>query len=192
LPGGLDSVYILDQGTPPDDDAAYTAEFYFVKDGDVVGPYTGSSFPDDDDANTLEEGEYNYNNEKGHSGGKRKGLNIVNDDGERVATPIGEESNEDDMTLVNVHDSYNSNSRWSEGCPTVPHGDPDRFFDNFDWSGTYNGNTGTTGNSTGTLLLKRGQSAELQKNQLKRALQQQSPMHPSNASMGIVPDSWIQ
>ncbi len=36
-----------------------------------------SSFPDDDDASTLNAGEYDYNNEYGHSGGFRQGLTRI-------------------------------------------------------------------------------------------------------------------
>jgi RHS repeat-associated protein len=192
-PFGLDSVYLLDQAERPEDDAEYTGEFYKVTNGIVAGPYEGSTFTDDDDANTINEGEYPYNNLYGHQGGSRKGLNIVDENGDRNVPGTDPDGNAEPMTGGNVHDSFNGNSRWSDGCPTTPTGDPQGFLtDNFDWSGTYNWHTGTTGNSTGTLILKRGQSAELQKNQLRRAIQQQSPMRPSNASMGIVPDSWIQ
>ncbi|MFP4287598.1 MAG: RHS repeat-associated core domain-containing protein, partial [Candidatus Izemoplasmataceae bacterium] len=164
---GLDTIYAFDQATRPDDNAAYTAEFYVIIDGEIEGPYEGSSFPDDDDANTLNEGEYDYHNKFGHSAGRRKGLNIVNEDGNRISpgtTPDGEDV---DMEYVNVHDSFDDDRRYSEGCPTVPHGDPEGFFDNFDWSGTYNGNTGTTGNSTGTLILQRGENANTARGVMK-------------------------
>ena len=153
-PLGLDTVIVLDQAEAPEEDDAYTATIYVIQNGEIIGPYEGSSFPDDDDASTLNEGEYPYNNEYGHSGGSRQGLNIVDEDGNRNAPGTDADGNDDEMQFVNVHDSFDDRRRNSEGCITVPHGDPEGFFNNFDWSGTYNGHTGTTGNSTGTLILR--------------------------------------
>lgn len=175
-PMGMDTVYILDQSKKPTDDTEYTAEKYVVKNGEINGPYEGSSFPDDEDANTLKEGEGKYNNKYGHSGGKRKGLNLVDDDGNRNA-----EGEDGTMTNVNIHDSFDENGRSSEGCPTVPHDDPDGFFDNFDWSGAYNGNSGTTGTSDGTWILKRGKVANSLKKELKSRKQyQNNPIQKMN------------
>ncbi len=129
---------------------------------------------------TLNEGEYPYNNEYGHAGGERQGLNIVDESGDRVApgtTPDGEAVDDPGMRYVNVHDSYAEGSRYSEGCITVPHGDPDGLFDNFDWSGTYNGHTGTTGTSTGTVILIRGGNAEDTRSMLQGQQEwQQNPL----------------
>ena len=191
---GLDTTWLLDQENKPESDAAYTGSFWKETNGIINGPYTGSTFPDDDDANTLNEGEYPYNNKYGHQGGKRKGLNIVDENGNRNATGTDPKGNEVPMTDVNVHDSFDDTRRNSAGCPTVPHGDPEHFFDdnNYDWSGTYNGHTGTTGNSTGTSIVIRGQNATLQKNHLLRKIQEQSPLPISDGALGIVPDSWIK
>ncbi len=79
------------------------------------------------------------------------------------------------MEYVNVHDSFNDNRRHSEGCITVPSGDPEGLFDNFDWSGTYNGHTGTTGNSTGTIIVQRGENANVARTRIESRNRVQIP-----------------
>ena len=165
-PTGCDTVWVLDQTIKPVSNSEYSATLYVEKSGTVYGPYEGSSFPDGSSSNTLSEGEHSYNNEYGHSSGSRKGLNLVDENGNRNSSGTDTNGNALTMTNVNVHDSFNSNRRHSEGCITVPYEDPGGFFDNFDWSGTYNGHIGTTGTSTGTLILVRGDDANFHKNRL--------------------------
>ena len=174
-PLGLDTVWVFDQAERPEDDAEYTADIYVEQNGEINGPYTGSSYPDDDDASTLNEGEYDYNNEYGHAGGSRKGLNIVDENGNRNAPGTDPDGEDVTMQYVNVHDSFNDNSRNSRGCLTVPHNDPEGFFDNFDWSGTYNGHTGTTGNSTGTIIVQRGDNANAGRTRIENRNRVQIP-----------------
>jgi hypothetical protein len=167
-PFGLDTVWALDQANRPVNNSEYSATLYVEQSGVINGPYEGSSFPDSNTANTLNEGEYQYNNLYGHSGGSRQGLNLVDNDGNRNSSGSTPDGDDITMTNVNVHDSFNDTRRHSEGCITVPNGDPDGFFNNFDWSGAYNGNTGTTGNSTGTLILIRGANAESMRQHIER------------------------
>src|SRR5690606_3338510 len=177
---GLESVYIFDQGERPQDNGTpgttYTAEVYVVNDenGTVSGPYSGSTYPNSvsntdnsTNHNTLNAGEHSYNNESGHKSGTRKGLNIVNADGVREAPGTSAEGGDVTMTVVNVHagtsDNGNFNSRGSEGCITIAPADTEGFFGNFDWSGA----NGTTGNSSGTVSVHRGDTQESRLDKVK-------------------------
>jgi RHS repeat-associated protein len=169
-PFGLDTtVYVLDQAANPDNKRTYTADIYVDADGEINGPYKGSSFPNDGDRhNTLDEGEHSYNNASGHHGGDSKGLNIVNEEEDRVADGTAPNGTDQEMTVVNVHSGVRPEddpaglgrqNRGSAGCPTVHPSDANTFFTNFDWSGP----SGTTGNSTGTLNVQRGAGAKVTK-----------------------------
>ena len=176
---GLDTVYVFDQSNRPQENDSYTAEIYVVIDGEIHGPYEGSSFPDFESARTLNEGEYDYNNESGHARGSRRGLNIVDEDGNRFASGTDSEGNEVTMSWVNVHDSSDDTRRNSRGCITVPHGDPEGFFEHFDWSGSYNNHTGNTGTSTGSLILQRGENANTARSVLRSVQSwRQNPPQP--------------
>lgn len=169
---GLESVYVFDQSQRPQDNGTpgktYTAKVYVVgTDGNVNGPYAGSSYPNSisntnnsTNANTLNTGEHFYNNESGHKGGTKKGLNIVDSADNRKAPGTDPNGSEVTMTGVNVHagasDLGNYSSRGSSGCITIKPGDVDNFFSNFDWSGAF----GKTGNSSGTVTVFRGESQE--------------------------------
>ena len=176
-PDGRDSVYVFDQSMRPQDQgkkgSTYTAEVYVEKDGTVTGPYRGSSYPNSKSPtdnstpyNTLAEGEHKYNNESGHKGGTEKGLNIVNDEGERLAKGIDPEGNEVTMEYVNVHSGHSDNggymSRGSAGCVTIHPEDTESFFGNFKWD--KNSNKGT---SSGSIFIYRKNNEEKQ-NQYKR------------------------
>lgn len=171
---GDTTVYFLDSGERPPDDGTdentYQGDVYVVVDGTVVGTYRGSTYPNSisnsnnsTNHNTVKEGTYPFNNASGHKGGTQKGLNIVNENGERETSGISPTGNELTMTLVNAHSGYsengNYNSRGSHGCPTIHPDDADAFFDNFSW----NGNTGT---SSGNMVIARGENAQQIKNQL--------------------------
>jgi RHS repeat-associated protein len=176
-------IYLLDQPTRPLDrgisGTTYTAQIYVISENlEMKGPYSGSSYPNSvsnidnsTTANTVSEGVHSFNNESGHKGGTQKGLNIVNSSGERTNKGIDPEGNIVDMNWVNVHSGFsdlgNFNSRGSRGCPTVCPNDVEGFFQNFDWSG------GTTGNSTGDLIILRGdinENVNRIKNDLKELL----------------------
>lgn len=170
---GLDTtVYVIDQDTRPNDNGTsgetYTADIYIYDDytGELDGPYSGSSYPNSKSntdnstsANTVNEGDFPYDNSSGHSGSTEKGLNVVNDDGERKVP--GTKPNGDDVTMtnVNVHegasDNGNYNSRGSQGCVTINPSDSESFFSNFSWTGN-----GYTGNSKGTISIFRGNQTE--------------------------------
>jgi len=171
-PLGLDTtIYVFDQGERPKDNGTkgetYTAEIYVDMDGEIVGPYEGSSYPNsksntDNDTkyNTVEEGEHKYNNESGHKGGTKKGLNVDDsNNGSRTTTGTNPDGKEVTMTGVNVHegasDNGNHNSRGSKGCITINPKDSEAFFDNFDWS---KNSAQTKGNSSGTIVIHRGNS----------------------------------
>lgn len=173
--GDSTRVYVFDQANRPADNGtsgtSYTAEIYVYDDQtyDLNGPYSGSSYPNSisntnnsTKSNTANEGEHKYNNRSGHKGGTKQGLNLVNNSDQRK-TP-GTNPNGDDvmMQYVNVHSGAsnkgNYSSRGSEGCVTICPDDVQSFFSNFDWSG------GTTGNSTGKIIIERGdKNASVQK-----------------------------
>jgi hypothetical protein len=128
------------------------------------GPYEGSSYPNDDSKhNTLDDGEYDYNNESGHKGGTQKGLNIVNEDGDRKADGTTPEGNDIEMTVVNVHSGVepeddpsglNRQNRGSAGCPTIKPSDSKAFFGNFNWN-TGSGQNSNKGTSKGKVRISR-------------------------------------
>ena len=147
-PLGKDTVLVRDINTRPNDigmkGQSYTAKVDVIQNGTIVGTYRGSSYPNSNSNldnntkwNTINEGEYPLNNKFGHAKGTQKGLNIVNEDGERVApgkTPQGADVR---MINVNVHsgksDYGNYNSRGSHGCITIHPEDSEAFFSNFTW-----------------------------------------------------------
>ena len=66
---------------------------------------------------------------------------------------------------MNVHsgqplNAAGLNNRGSEACLTIDPADAAAFFSNFDWSGSYNGYSGNSGNSLGTVTIFRGESRE--------------------------------
>lgn len=184
---GLEKVYLFDQENRPQDDGtegtSYTAEIYVVQpNGEVTGPYDGSSYPNSVDtegdnspaANTVDEGTHNYSNQFGHDGGTEPGLNLgqgnVTTYDQRTSPGTDPDGNAVDpsLTVINVHEGYsnngNYNSRGSAGCVTVCPDDADAFFSNFDFSGSNE----NTGNASGTISIYRGNSADSEKQ--KRAL----------------------
>ena len=183
-PFGMETtVYVLDQQDNPDNKREYTAGVYVDVDGEINGPYEGSSFPNSDTRhNTLNEGEYSYNNESGHKSSTQKGLNIVDENGDRVANGTSPGGNEIEMTVVNVHSGASPDddpaglgreNRGSAGCPTIKPSDSRNFFSNFDWSGTNQ----TTGTSTGTISIQRGVKAYATRTymQFKQSMQRVIP-----------------
>jgi RHS repeat-associated protein len=187
-PFGLDSIFVLDQGTRPIDNGTvgqtYTADVYVVQNGIINGPYSGSSYPNSvsnsdntTNSNTANEGELEYNNASGHSSGTQQGLNLVDENGNRNTPGTDPNGNAVTMTYVNVHegtsDKGNYNSRGSQGCITINPSDATNFWGNFDWSGT----SGKTGNSTGTLFIKRGTNADPTRTRLQQQQDwQQNPL----------------
>ena len=162
---GRDTVYVFDQPQRPNDRGikgeTYTGEVYVEIEGKIVGPYRASSYPNSKSntdntpsANTINEGITEFNNKFGHDKGQKKGLNIVDENGERLTegtTPNGEDVT---MELVNVHSGYsdngNYNSRGSHGCVTIHPDDADAFFSNFIWDSGKN-----TGTSSGKIIIMR-------------------------------------
>ena len=137
---------------------------------------------------TVNEGTHNYSNNFGHSSGEKNGLNLGQGEvatgapplpGKLIAmlnlgqgevathpernvpgtTPDGKQA---DVMYANVHegtsDKGNSGSRGSQACLTIKPADSKEFFSNFDNSGSYNGHSGNTGNSKGTVSIYRGDS----------------------------------
>jgi len=126
----------------------------------VTGPIDGSTFPNDGSTqNSVNEGTQSFNTESGHDGGTEQGLNIVNENGERVAQGTDPNGNPVEMTVVNVHsgvDPANNNgldNRGSAGCPTVcPSGAP-AFFEAVGLGGG-----SATGGTQGNVHIFRGES----------------------------------
>lgn len=176
-PDGRDTtIVVLDQDIRPQDNGTqgttYTADIYVFDDanGELKGPYSGSSYPNSksnkDNStkyNTVKEGEHEYNNESGHKGGTRKGLNLVDSNSNRNSPGEAPNGNNVTMNYVNVHsgasDRGNCNSRGSQGCVTIAPVDVNAFMNNFDWG---KNSSGTKGGSTGTIDIQRGTSSENQ------------------------------
>ena len=178
-PDGRDSVYVFDRSMRPNDQGkkgeTYTAEIFVEKNGTVTGPYRGSSYPNSksnsDNStkyNTVNEGEHKFNNKHGHHGGTEKGLNLVDQSGNRNTSGTNPNGDEVTMTNVNVHegasDNGNYNSRGSQGCITIHPDDTDNFFSNFSWDAKKNS---TKGSSNGSIFIYRKDSED-RRNTYKR------------------------
>jgi RHS repeat-associated protein len=146
-------IYIFDRSTASNQ---YQAKVYIVhydSQGDslaIHGPFAGNSRPSQKEAggtnfNTVKEtGLGNpllYNNESGHKGGTQKGLNIIDENGDRVAPGTTPKGKDVEMNYVNVHSGgvngigYKKNHKaWSAGCNTVSPADTASFWSNFDFS----------------------------------------------------------
>ena len=165
-PNGMDSIYVNDQPERPSDcgiaGETYTAIIIVVQNGVIVGEYRGSSYPNStsnsDNStpyNTIDEGDYPFNNEYGHNGGLSKGLNIVDSEGKRLVP--GKTPNGENVTIKygNVHsgtsDRGNYNSRGSKACITIHPDDADAFFSHFVWTN----NKQTTGTTHGRIFISR-------------------------------------
>lgn len=170
-PDGRDSIYVNDQPERPSDcgiaGETYTATVVVVQNGEIVGEYRGSSYPNStsnsDNStpyNTINEGDYPFNNKYGHKQGNEKGLNIVDNKGKR--TVPGTDKNGEDVTIEygNVHsgksDKGNYNSRGSIACITIHPDDADAFFSHFTWINDKK----TTGNSQGRIFIKRDKATK--------------------------------
>jgi hypothetical protein len=124
-----------------------------------VGPFFGSTYPNNSAKhNTLKAGSHQYNNKVGHKGGSKHGLNLINSNGERKSEGTDPQGNDKEMTYVNVHSGYSDENRGSEGCLTIKPDEASSFFENFDFSGA----NSTTGKSTGTLVVYRGETKDSQ------------------------------
>ena len=173
-PTGMDSVYVNDQSERPADRGVagetYTATVTVVQNGEVVGEYRGSSYPNSTSNsdnttpyNTIKEGDYPFNNESGHKGGTEKGLNIVDDEGIREVPGKNPEGEDVTIKYGNVHsgksDNGNYNSRGSKACITIHPDDADAFFSHFVWTNDKK----TTGTSTGRIFIKRDKNTKEKK-----------------------------
>ncbi len=172
---GLEKVLVVDIDERPQDNGTagttYTGEMYIMNEetGDIDGPYEASTYPNSKsnqdnstDYNTVNEGEHSYNNTSGHSGGTQKGLNIDDsNNGSRTSDGTDPDGNDVEMQYVNVHsgasDNGNYNSRGSAGCITCNPDDMNDIWANFKWN---NNGTGTTGTSSGTINIVRGDATE--------------------------------
>ena len=170
-PLGKDTVLVQDINIRPNDRGikgeTYTAIIEFIKNGETVGTYRGSSYPNSESNsnnnprwNTVREGEYNYNNQYGHNKSSEKGLNIINENNERFVPGITPQNEDVIMEYVNVHagrsDNGNFNSRGSKGCITIHPDDAPAFFSNFHWN-SLNPYIGT---SKGKIIIKRNINKE--------------------------------
>ena len=164
-PDGRDSVYVIDSSVRPNDNGnkgeTYTAIVFVEINGEISGPYRGSSYPNsisnDNNGttwNTLNEGAHPFNNKSGHGKGKQYGLNIVDENGNRIAQGTTANGESVEMTVVDIHAGFsdlgNYNSRGSQGCITIHPQDADEFFSHFKWD-----NNKRTGSSYGTIFVYR-------------------------------------
>jgi RHS repeat-associated protein len=168
-PSGMDSVYFQDQQNRPNDNGtqgtSYTATIYVVQNGRLVAIEVngGSTYPNSvsntdntTEFNTVSEGWHRFNNASGHHGGTEQGLNLVDENGNRVNAGVDPNGNNVQMELTNVHVGASNNgnyySRGSGGCLTINPNNSEAFFNRFDWSGSNR----TTGNSSGGVYVTRG------------------------------------
>ena len=184
-------IFIFDGGTRPSDNGkrgtSYGGVAYtYTTDGGklhIGGPYRISTYANsvsntnntpataEIKAKGLIQGGTEYNNQSGHKGGTKRGLNMgtttVNSNGkatfERTVESTGPNSvhnNESIVTEGNIHagasDNGNHNSRGSEACFTLHPDDTAGFMGEFDWN-KGNKNTGT---SHGKVFSYRGSSLE--------------------------------
>jgi len=173
-PTGMDSVYVNDQSERPADRGVagetYTATVIVVQNGEVVGEYRGSTYPNSTSNsdnttpyNTINEGDYPFNNEYGNKGGTEQGLNIVDEEGIRVVPGKNPKGEDVIIKYANVHsgesDKGNYNSRGSKACLTIHPDDAEAFFSHFVWTNDKK----TTGTSTGRIFIKRNKNTKEEK-----------------------------
>lgn len=131
-PNGKDTLHFIDVPENPENRRVYTADIIHIKNGKIIGTYKdgGSTYPNypdtkADNQNTIDEGEYEYNNELGHGGDRNAGINLVDEAGNRVVDGKDKDGNSVKMTNVNVHsgvdpiDNAGRHNRGSAGCPTI-------------------------------------------------------------------------
>ena len=135
--------------------------------GAISGPYRASTYPNSisntnnaTTSRTANEGTHAYNNASGHKGGTKKGLNLVDANGNRNTPGTEPDGTAATLSYINVHagasNRGNFNSRGSEGCITICPDDAAGFFGNFNWT-----NTGETkGDSEGTITIVRADVIE--------------------------------
>jgi RHS repeat-associated protein len=180
-PFGLDTtIYIFDQGERPKDNGikgkTYTAELIFDFNGTASESYRASSYPNSksnqDNStqyNTISSKEFSFDNKFGHKQSSQRGLNIYDNEGSRSASGKKPDGSDAKMHGVNAHSGYSDNggatSRGSHGCVTWHPDDDQSILNHFDWSGTVSRTTsfgetrtytGTTGNSSGKIVVFRG------------------------------------
>ena len=170
-PTGMDSVYVNDQSERPADRGVagetYTATVIVVQNGEVVGEYRGSTYPNSTSNsdnttpyNTINEGDYPFNNEYGNKGGTEQGLNIVDEERNRVVPGKNPEGEDVIIKYANVHsgksDKGNYNSRGSKACITIHPDDAEAFFSHFVWTNDKK----TTGTSNGRIFIKRDKNTK--------------------------------
>jgi RHS repeat-associated protein len=199
-PYGLDTLYFFDQAERPRDDGTagetYTATIIHVKNGQIVGwfynegsTYDNSKSNSDNSSNykTMNEGDYPFSNKFGHDGGSKKGLNLgkgkVDKHEDRKVPGTDKNGNSAEVNNGNFHagasDNGNYNSRGSKACLTCNPSAAENIWGNFDWSGSYNGYTGNTGNSNGMISIRRGGPTESEKNNGKLDLSEIYYFKPS-------------
>jgi len=186
--GDTTKVYVFDQKDRPQDNGtkgkSYAADVYVydTETGGLKGPYAGSSYPNSKSnkdnstsANTLKDGEYDFNNKSGHKGSTKKGLNVVNSKGQRKTSGTSKDGKDVTMENVNVHegasDNGNYSSRGSLGCITINPSDASDFFGNFNWTNKPE----TTGDSKGKIVVKRGDKTTNVDNLKKEADKKKQP-----------------
>lgn len=93
------------------------------------------------------------------------------------------DGNASTVTNGNFHagqsDNGNYNSRGSKACLTCSPSIANDVWGNFDWSGSYNGYSGNTGNSNGMISIRRGGPSESDRNNGKLDLSEIYYFKPS-------------
>lgn len=143
-PSGEDTtVYFFDQRDAPASKRVYTASVYIYVDDDpnntyVLGPFRGSTYPNSPtEHRRVVEGQFDYTTRYGHAGGRTRGLNLVNDQGQRSVDGIDAAGNGVTLTFINVHSGVSPaanngrHNRGSAGCLTIHPDDASGFFEIF-------------------------------------------------------------
>jgi len=161
-PPASPNVYFVDVNTKPTTNASYSADAYVQNGSTIKGPFTSNTYPEPSEAakgaRTANEGTHAYNNKTGHTGvvmGRIKGLNLVDDAGNRNTPGTNQQGGAVTMTDVDVHSGFSPTCNGSNGCMTIYPSQAEDFFSNFDWSGP-----NLTGNSSGTVTITRVSKAD--------------------------------
>jgi len=123
----------------------FTADVYVIDHAKKkrFGPFEGSTFPDNKQINvkqprTVLSGRYLFNNKYGHGGASKRGLNLVDSNGDRFTDAQPWTGLPDKAENINVHNGGTGKghywSRYSQGCLTIDKDTINEFMSLFKWT----------------------------------------------------------
>jgi len=151
----------------------FTADIYVLDHTKKLrfGPYDGSTFPDNKKKNskqprTVLPGRYLFNNKYGHKGSMKRGLNLVDEKGDRFTDAKPWTGPPDKAQNINVHNGGTGKgyyySRYSQGCLTIDKDTIDDFMNLFEWTVPNSEGKLTSGTSSGWIYVVRTTESERQ------------------------------